>query len=84
MKKSMATIGLAVAVWLVGSVAWAQCCPGSKAKAKAAAENCPKCGEVAKSADCCKADAELCPACGLHKGSPGCGAKCAPPAEPAS
>ncbi|HRT05433.1 MAG TPA: hypothetical protein P5204_07015 [Kiritimatiellia bacterium] len=83
MKKSLA-IGLALAVGLVGSAAWAQCCPGSKAKAKASAEVCAKCGEVAKSAACCQADAERCPACGLHKGSPGCGAKCAPPAEPAS
>lgn len=76
-------IGCALAGWLVGSVAMAQCCPGSKPKAQAAAENCPQCGEVAKSANCCKADAELCPVCGLHQGSPGCGAKCAPPAEPA-
>ena len=83
MKKSLA-IGLAMAVWLVGSVAWAQCCPGSKAKAAASAETCSKCGEVAKSAACCKADAELCAGCGLHKGSPGCCAKCAPKEEPAS
>ena len=83
MKKSLA-IGMALAVWLVGSAAWAQCCAGSKAKAEAAAENCPKCGEVAKSAACCKTDAELCAGCGLHKGSPGCCAKCAPKEEPAS
>jgi|GEM_PF-4596744 hypothetical protein len=82
MKKSLA-IGLALAVWLVGSVAWAQCCSASKAKAEASAEVCPKCGEVAKSAACCQADAELCSACGLHKGSPGCLAKCAAPAEAA-
>ena len=80
MKKSLA-IGLAMAVWLVGSVAWAQCGAGSNAKAEASAEVCPKCGEIAKSAACCKADAELCPACGLHKGSPGCCEKCVAPAE---
>lgn len=38
---------------------------------------CGKCGEVAGAEKCCKADVENCAACGLHKGSPGCVAKCA-------
>ena len=84
MTKVLAVL-VAMAVWTAGSAAWAQCCAGSKAKAEASAEVCPKCGEVAKSAECCQEGAEVCAACGLHKGSPGCTAKCAaaPAAQPA-
>ncbi len=76
--KKMVMILAALSVWAAGPAAWAQCCSASKAKAEVSAQVCPKCGEVAKSAECCKADADVCAACGLHKGSPGCRAKCAP------
>lgn len=80
MKISLAVF-VALAVCAAGSAAWAQCCAGSPAKAEASAEICPKCGEIAHSANCCKEGAEICPGCGLHKGSPGCCAKCAPKEE---
>lgn len=80
MRKWLALI-VALAVCTAGSAAWAQCCAGGQAKKEASAEICPKCGEVAHSANCCQEGAELCAGCGLHKGSPGCCAKCPPKAE---
>ena len=81
MKKSLAVF-VALAVWTAGAAAWAQCgSGGGAAKADASAAICPTCGELAPSANCCTEDVAICPGCGLHKGSPGCLAKCAPKKE---
>jgi hypothetical protein len=80
MKKILVAL-VALSVLAIGSVAFARC--GGAPKSVSAAVStalCPKCGEVAGSANCCKGGAELCAGCGLHKGSPGCMLKCTPPA----
>lgn len=76
MKKLLVSLTVLGLLALVPAT-WAQCCAGRKAD-KACVACCAKCGEVAGSEKCCAADAEICPGCGLHKGSPGCKAKCAP------
>ena len=66
----------------MAAVSVAQCGGVSKATAETSAALCSKCGEITASDKCCAEDAEVCAGCGLHKGSPGCAAKCAAPAAP--
>ena len=84
MKKILVAL-LALSVLAIGSVAFAQCGGGAAKTVSTAvtAATCPKCGEIAGSEKCCVPGAELCAGCGLHKGSPGCLAKCAAPAKAA-
>ena len=77
---------VAMVVWCLFALAtlsFAQCCGAAKATAAVATTLCAKCGDVAGSDKCCVEGAEVCAGCGLHKGSPGCAAKCAVPAAPA-
>ncbi len=84
--KKILTMLVVLGVCSMASVSFAQCCAGGAKKdaaEKVATETCPKCGELAGSEKCCKDGAEICAGCGLHKGSPGCVAKCAAPAKSA-
>jgi hypothetical protein len=79
MKKILVSM-IALSLMAFASVAFADCGADHGAAAAVSAATCPKCGEIAGSEKCCAPGAELCAGCGLHKGSPGCMAKCAPKA----